>query len=508
MAGMSSESSIIEMGASDSIYSFNVMTGEYGLQVREGFASASGPVPVNGNSEVRTVMGFRGTADDGSKHKLFAVSNQGIYSSEESPVLKQPFPIITGKSGYGVFTTYVTIAGSYLFYADEDNGLFRYAEATEAWLPVTDLTLDGAPFDATKIVHVVAWKNRIWFTIRDSSVAYYLPVGQISGVLTAFDFGNKFPNGGSLVGIWNWTREGGSSINDYLVAISRGGDVLVYQGLDPSNAASFGIKGSWYVGDLPAGRSFVYSYSGDLLILTVYGALQLSALVQGVPASKDDAYLTKRITRFVREEMSVSKGFMGWTIIQHPRLGYLMITAPPRAGARSIQFVRASSGSWTMYRDIPVVSVGEFSGELYIGTDFDRGHKLYKLTGSLDNGKPIQWALLTSYSGIGFPANLKRVHFIRPMFVGTMTPVYDVQARYDFDLAAIVGVPGYPDANVGVWDASLWDRAIWGEGYVSDQKPYGGAGMGRHVAIALRGTSLVSTTVVGFDIMMDKGGVL
>ena len=339
-------------------------------------------------------------------------------------------------------------------------------------------------------------------------MAYYLPTGQISGALTAFDFGNKFPSGGSLVGLWDWTREGGSSVNSYLVAISRGGDVIVYQGLDPSNAASFGSKGAWYVGGLPAGRSFVYGYSGDLLILTAYGLLQLSALVEGVPASKDEVYLTRRIKRFIREEMSVSRDEMGWNIIQHPRLGYLMIVAPPRAGARLIQFVRSSNGAWTMFRDVPISSIGEYLGELYFGTDFDRGHKLYRMSNTLDNEKPIQWALLTSYSGVGSPANFKRVHFIRPMFVGSMTPVYDVQARYDFDLAAIVGVPGYPDANVGIWDASLWDKAIWGEGYVSDQKPYGGSGMGRHVAIAVRGTSLVSTTIVGFDIMMDRGGVL
>lgn len=509
MAGMTSETSLLSMTPTDSIYAFNVTTNEYGLEIREGYDSASDAIPVSGSTQVRTVMGYRGTKDDGSKHRQFAVTNQGIYLVTDGvPTLVQAFTDTTGNAGYGVYTTYVAIGGSYLFYCDEVNGGFRYEEDLDSWAPIPDLTLAGQPFDPSSIVHVVAWKNRVWFTIRDSATAYYLPIGLISGALTAFDFGNKFSSGGSLVGVWSWTVEGGNGPNDYLVAIGRGGDVLVYLGIDPSNAASFGVKGSWFLGALPAGRNFVYNYSGDLLVLTIYGVIQLSALLSGTPASNDAAFLTKRIGRFVKEEMLHSKTSMGWTITQHPRLGYLMVVAPPRAGVAPIQFVRAVGGSWTMFRGIPISSIGEYLGELYIGTSYDKGHKLFKLIGSLDNEVPITWAIVTAYSGLESPANFKRVHFIRPMFIGTMTPVYDVYARYDFDLSAITGAPRLPDVGVGIWDASMWDRAVWGEGLISDQKPYGGSGMGRHVAIAIRGASLVPTTLLGFDVMADLGGLL
>ena len=132
MAGMVSESSLLEMGAADAIYSFNMISGEYGLQVREGYESASDAIPVSGNSQVRTVIGFRGTKDDGSRHRLFAVTSLGIYEAAGS-VLVQGFSSTSGLAGYGVYTTYTTIAGSYLFYADEVNGLFRYSEASQTW---------------------------------------------------------------------------------------------------------------------------------------------------------------------------------------------------------------------------------------------------------------------------------------------------------------------------------------------------------------------------------------
>lgn len=507
MGGVTSESNLLGMPLSEAVYCFNLIPGDYGVEVREGYESESEAIPVGGNTQVRTVIGYRGAKDDGTGHKLFAVTNLGIYDTTDLSQ-KVAFAITTGSAGYGVYTTYESIGGSYLFYCDEVNGGFRYEEDLNTWTPIVDLTLDGVAFDPKRIVGAVAWKNRIWFTVRDSSVAYYLPTGQISGVLTPFDFGNKFEYGGSLVGVWSWTVEGGNGPNDYLVAISRGGDLLVYQGLDPSNAASFGVKGSWYLGSLPVGRSFVYNYSGDLLVLTIFGLIQLSALLKGTPASSDEAFLTKKINRFVREEMFQSKNTMGWAITQHPRLGYLMVVAPPRAGVRPIQFVRSTGGAWTLYRGIPISSISEHLGELHIGTSFDKGHKIYKLTGNLDNDKPIEWSAVTAYSGFDAPANFKRVQFIRPMFVGQMTPVYDVHARYDFDLEDITGAPRLPDIGVGIWDASLWDKAVWGEGYISDQKPYGGSGMGRHVAIAIRGASLVPTTLVGFDVMMELGGMI
>lgn len=507
MAGMTSEDNILSMSPSDSVYTFNAMAADYGLRVRDGYVPISEPIPVAGNTQIRTVIGYRGSKDDGSKNRAFAVTNEGIYASDTvSRVVT--FPTTTGSAGYGVYTTYVSIGGSYLFYCDEVNGSYRYEEDLNAWLPTPDLTLNKVPFDPAQIVNVAVWKNRVWFTIRDSSVAYYLPIGQISGELTAFDFGNKFPSGGSLVGIWNWTVDGGNGPSDYLVALSRGGDVLIYQGLDPSSASSFGIKGSWFVGAIPAGRNFVYNYSGDLLILTVYGVISLNALLSKIPASSEQAYLTRRIARFIAEEMRHSKDTMGWTIIQHPQLGYLMVVAPPRAGVKPLQYVRASSGSWTMFRGIPISSITEHLGNLYFGTDFDHGHRIYHLTGDLDNGKPIEWALVTSYSGLKAPGNTKKVQFIRPMFIGQMTPVYEVQARYDFDLDAITGSPRLPDINTGIWDASLWDKAVWGAGYISDQRPFGATGMGRHIAIAIRGASIVSTTIVGFDVMAQIGGMM
>ena len=74
--------------------------------------------------------------------------------------------------------------------------------------------------------------------------------------MTKFTFGAKFTYGGALIGVWSWTIDGGSGVDDFLVAISRGGDILIFQGADPS-LADFALIGSWFVGEVPDSRKIV-----------------------------------------------------------------------------------------------------------------------------------------------------------------------------------------------------------------------------------------------------------
>jgi len=507
--GVNSLDSLAAMSANDSVYCINLLPAEYGLRVREGYVAHSALIP--DSVDVRTILGYRGTKDDGSKNKFFCTTNNGIYdiTVPATPVEKVQFTTTTGNAGWGTSIEFVAIGGSYLLYADEVNGGFRYEEDTNTWAAIPDLTLGGSAFNPDQIVNVMVWKNRIWFTVRDKAVAYYLPIGQVSGALTAFDFGPKFSYGGSLIGVWSWTVEGGSGINDYLVALSRGGDALVYQGTDPSNAAAFGMKGSWYIGSTPAGRNFVTNFGGDLLVLTEAGLLRMSKVISGIGAESNEAYLSRKLYRFIREEMAESKSKLGWNIVQHPRLGYLMICVPPKNGSSNVQFVMSgTTGAWTIYKGVPMNCVGEHLGELYFGTKFDDGRSVFKMTGNVDAALPIVWSLLTSYQGLQDPTKFKRVQFIRPIFIGALIPVYDIQARYDFDITSIIGSPTLQDAGLGIWDAGQWDSALWGGEWITESKAYGGAGLGRYIAVALRGSSVVPTTLISMDLMVDVGGML
>ena len=82
------------------------------------------------------------------------------------------------------------------------------------------------------------------------------------------------------------------------------------------------------------------------------------------------------------------------------------------------------------------------------------------------------------------------------------------QVRYDYrqDESAAPVVP--QPTNVGFWDDGVWDQAIWGAGNgVQAFNPVGGTwGIGRHMALATKGTTYTRTSLVGWDVMYTSGG--
>jgi len=255
------------MPATDAILATNVVASELGLRSRLGYMEH-----VTGlGSGVRTMIPFAGSSP--AQNKLFACTTAGIAdvtTSTASPSSALAFGTTVNDAGWGVSTTMVTSAGHFGFYADEENGLQRYTESTGTWAAVAYGSgageIDGV--DPANIVFVMVWKNRVWMVERDTATAWYLDTGAIAGTATAFYFGNKFRAGGHLVGIWNWTADGGAGMDDYLVAASAGGDVVVYQGTDPDTAGQFVMRGDWFVGALPAGRRVATDFGGEMLLLT------------------------------------------------------------------------------------------------------------------------------------------------------------------------------------------------------------------------------------------------
>jgi hypothetical protein len=120
----------------------------------------------------------------------------------------------------------------------------------------------------------------------------------------------------------------------------------------------------------------------------------------------------------------------------------------------------------------------------------------------------ITFSLLTHYSSLGSPAVWKRPQFIRPSWIGDSQPVYGIQMRYDFDLSEVGITPPYLDYDIAVWDSAIWDVDTWAGAAQSYLETVGLNGMGRHLAIALRGVSTTELTLVGFDLMLDQGGLL
>jgi hypothetical protein len=390
VGGINALDSLAAMPPIDCVTSHNLMPSEYGMRLRAGYREwANG---MNGKP-VNTLIGFEGQAADQSSDRLFAVTEDGIWNvttfGETAPVLEVDFfdinPVPPEGSGFGTFVEFTNDADErFLQYADEGYGLFQYAETGQAWtIPTFDPPADP-PLLAPDIAFVTSWKNRLWYIKRNSGQSWYLEPDAQQGTATKFTFGSKLAHGGELLALFNWTIDGGEGIDDYLVAVGRGGDVLVYQGYDPATTATFDMKGSWFVGEFPESRRIAAEYGGELYLLSTYGVMSLRDLMQGVEITTTPTTPSSKINRFLRPAVEAGKDKRNWALHTYPGDGFLQIVAPYDEASlgTAIQYNQnLLTRAWGLWQNVPVNCAASWSGKYMIG---DQQGRVWEYAGGAD----------------------------------------------------------------------------------------------------------------------------
>ena len=125
-------------------------------------------------------------------------------------------------------------------------------------------------------------------------------------------------------------------------------------------------------------------------------------------------------------------------------------------------------------------------------------------------GRAIDFELLTSFQAPnGDHTTNKRVGFIRTIGYLAGTAALNVKAVYDYQLETRVNPPATsPTQGINVWDQGKWDQDLWDYGSAGVSFPLGGDGMGRVVAIGIRGSSSTRLNFTGWDITYTLGGFL
>ena len=509
--GMNALSPLISMPPQDCVYCDNLMPSEYGLRLRKGYSEWANGV----TGAVRTMLPFEGQVAAGSADRLWAVSENGIYNvtlfNEQAPTQDVVFAVQGEEAGFGVSTEFTNDAATrYLMYADGANGLHRYVEAG-AWDVPVITSLDGT-FDVADVAFVMAWKNRLWFIEQDSGDAWYLPPDAIQGVVEKFTFGSKFTHGGELMGLWNWTVDGGDGVDDFLVAISRGGDVLVYYGTDPT-LPNFGLRGSYFIGEVPESRRLCVEYGGDLYMLSTFGVTSIRDLLQGHESSHTNGPAAK-ISRFLRQAVQDGKDDHNWSMTVHPADGFLQVITPfDQTGAAQQYNQNLLTQGWGRWDGVPLNCAETFNGNYFFGT---REGQVFLYDGTLDGtlldgtvGEPVSFDILTSFQAPNNHSTYKRVGIIRPIGVLAGTASVNVKAVYDYKIETQLAPPPVLTPSAGsLWDEAVWDEDVWDFTLSGASLPVGAAGIGRAFAVAMKGSSSTRINILGWDVLYTEGDFL
>lgn len=372
----------------------------------------------------------------------------------------------------------------------------------------------GYSGDPANFVFGTVWGSRIWFVEKNSTRAWYGDIQALYGTYTSFDFGTRMRHGGPLKALYTWSYDAGAGLESLLVGLSEAGDVVIYGGSDPSSPETFSLRGSWFAGGFPAGRTIATEDAGELLVMTKLGILPASRLITGASIEEANIYITRKISPIIAQLVDSKGDIPGWALHIHPTDNALLALIPEEGEPTTQWAYSYLTKGWFPCADLPMLSAAVWNGQLFFGTTDGR---VCVNQGNLDNvllsdpnvSSPISWGVLHAYQTLG-TARLKRVHMVRPVLLSdSPDSLVTAGARYDFDLTPLNAPSGSAaTSGAALWDTAIWDVDLWGGDSFPTARLLGATGLGRAVSVAVRGTSSTETILASTDVMFDVGGLL
>lgn len=324
---------------------------------------------------------------------------------------------------------------------------------------ITGTKPDGSPLLTSDFSYVWAYKNRLFFILKDSLDVYYLPVDQITGAATLFPMGAQFSLGGKLMLGATWALDYGNGLNDNCIFVSDEGEIVVYSGTNPSSAADWLKVGRYQLGKPRGPKAFIRA-GGDLVFATDLGFLPLSSSLQtdySIISSKAVSYPIE-----VEWNNAVQlRGAETWDCIVWPERQLVAISLPTTGEQQPEMLIaNARTGSWAKFTGWSGTCVEVHNGRLFFGSQ--NGKVIEAWVGGLDQGLPYTATYIPLFSDFGESAAQKIPGMGRAQIRGP----HHVDAQISVCEDYIVSVPPPPSATAittgSEWGTGIWGQSTWG----------------------------------------------
>lgn len=317
--------------------------------------------------------------------------------------------------------------------------------------------IDFGDLTSADMSFVWSYKNRLYFCQTASLSIWYLEADSIGGAASEFPLGGVFANGGSVLFGARWSLESGGEggLSDQNVIVTTEGEVAIYQGNDPNEAATWSLVGVYRIGT-PLGKRAYIRGGGDLAIATTIGLVPLSRAISLDAAALGVASVSYRITDAWSDSIRL-RGGENWQAIVWPEEEIAIIALPDMAGMSApVMFVsNTQTGAWGRYTGWQGESFTVFQGRLYFGST--NGKVFQANVGGLDDGLPYTGAVVPLFEDMGFSAGVKIAKVAKARVRASTNVEGRLDALADFNLT----LPTAPDAP-NVEASNQWGSAVWG----------------------------------------------
>lgn len=431
----------------------------------------------------------------GSTNKLFAAAGSAIYPATTAGAVGTAD--VTGLSNpRWQYVNFGTSGGNFLFIVNGADDP-RYYDGT-SW---TQPTFTGSGFTGADMIHVNVHKRRIFMIEKSSLNFWYLGVESIAGAVSKFDLAPLCAKGGYLVAMGTWSLDGGNGIDDYAVFITSKGEVVVYQGTDPSSANTWSMVGVFQIAP-PIGRRCFEKIGADLAVITESGYYPISQAIRDGSTGALRA-ASENISGAVEDAARSYKSIFGWQPILYGERSMFLVNVPNGSGKFVQHALNTKTKAWTRFTNINARCWALHNGELYFGG----ATAVYKAdTGHKDDGSAIVAESRQAYYDFGSGA-LKQMTLLRPIILvpGTAT----VQYAFDMDYASSTALSSYTaSGSTGTPWGSPWGSP-WSKGpkISSDWLPVSGLGYNAslHLKCSVSGQPL---SWRGASVQYQRGGLM
>lgn len=494
VGGWNARDSLDNMAATDAVIMDNFFPGTSNIVLRRGHNEHCD----TGESDpVGSLMEY----GSGSALVLLAACGGKIFDVSTAT----PASLATGYNSDIWSSTNFSTAGGQFMIAANASGLdvpWVYDGATVAPVVVTGVT-------DTLLSQVCVYQQRLFYVQQQSLSVWYTAAGAFQGALTEFDFGGFCTKGGAIAGISTWTRDNGfGGVDDLFVIVTTKGELLVYNGPNPSVATTWSMQGRFVLGEPVSGPHCFVRTGPDLLLLCADGFQPLSAYLAVGQSRASTTDLASKIGSAASDAVRAYHGNDYWCSLLYPEGTQLIINIPVATDTAYQYVVNTTTGAWCRYTGMNAYSWSRFDGSPYFG---GADGKVYRFDFvQNDNGADVVGEVVGAFSYLGLRARQKRVTLLRPVVETDGNLTYSVGINVDFDLSATLPTISSNLPNGAIWDTSLWDVGSWGSSTRTVLRRWiGASGIGFAFAIHFKvSTQTVYVALDATDISFEPGGPL
>lgn len=498
IGGLNARDAIAEMPATDALVMTNWFPTPTNIQLRGGCSNYVTGIP----GWVESLMTYN--AQSGSA-KMFGAASTKIYDVTAPGVVGAA--VVSGNtSARWQHTNFGTPGGQYLVVVNGVDKMQIYTGA--AWQQVTGASAPIAitGVDTALLIAVAPFKQRLIFIEKNSSRFWYLPVLQLGGAALSFDLASQFKLGGYLMAFADWNVDTVQGPQSYATFISSMGEVVVYQGYDPSIPGAWTLIGSFRVGR-PIGRRCMQKFGSDVYVISADGLFPLSQAML-TDRAQDNKAVSNKIVNLVNNDVQSYGNNFGWQVMLYPIGNKILINVPQVENLIQYQYVMNTiTGAWCVFQGWSSACWELLNDGLFYGGN---GVVVHADIGTSDNGANIQTDLKPAFSDFGTPGQQKQWTMVRPVFTADNDFAVVVALNVDFsDLPPTQPLTLPPLPVDAVWDVSAWDVTSWNRGPQTRFTWTTIGGIGFYASLRMRTLSRgAQISLQAIDYVGQPGGIL